>query len=133
MKKVEILRIETSEGGTRGVMRVDGNALCVTLERPWLDNRASVSCIPAGTYKCKRIISPTRGKVFQVLDVPGRTHILIHSGNTIKDTEGCILPGSKFGELQGLPAVLASGVAYALFMQTMHRVDEFTLTISDHY
>ncbi len=51
-------------------------ARCSTLlERPWLNNRAGVSCIPAGTY----IVGPRRFlrggyDAIEVREVPGRTH-----------------------------------------------------------
>lgn len=65
-----------------------------TLEPPWLDNQNNVSCIPKGEYRFERYLSPTKGDCFILHDVPGRTFILIHIGNYLKDTEGCILIGN---------------------------------------
>ena len=64
-----------------------------TLERPWIFNERKVSCIPTGTYLVKRHISPKFGECFKVQDVKGRSDILIHSGNVVNDTLGCILVG----------------------------------------
>ncbi len=81
--------------------------LC-TLENPWLDNEVGISCIPNGEYLCQKVNSPRYKDVFEVKDVENRTHILIHAGNTEKDTRGCILVGEKFGFLDSVPAVLNS-------------------------
>jgi hypothetical protein len=43
--------------------------------------------------------------------VPGRTGILIHNGNLVSHTKGCILIGTKSGFLSGKPAVLNSRAA----------------------
>ena len=40
--------------------------------------------------------SPKFNSVFLLHGVPDRSGILIHSGNTLRDTEGCILVGSSF-------------------------------------
>ena len=65
-----------------------------TLEDPWLENAPNVSCIPLGTYDCIMSMSARFGKMMpQLLNVPGRTGIRIHGGNTDADTEGCILLG----------------------------------------
>lgn len=80
---------------TRGLLTLpDGSEPMLTLELPWKENAKNVSCVPAGTYRCA-ITSSTRFKhfVLRLFDVPGREGILIHSGNTTRDTEGCILPG----------------------------------------
>ena len=133
MKKARIRRIESTDQGVRGVMTIDGLACCLTIERPWLDNQPNVSCIPAGTYLCWRVQSSTFKKTFEVVDVPGRTHILLHPGNTMKQSKGCILPGSMFGELGGHLAVLSSRDAFAKLMAVMEDEDAFLLKITNDY
>jgi hypothetical protein len=63
-------------------------------------NSPCINCIPEDTYSVTKIYSPTKGRCFQVHDVPGRTAILIHKGNYATgkkvDTQGCILVGSGF-------------------------------------
>lgn len=71
----------------------DGTFKCYTLEDLWLDNAVGKSCIPEGEYRVSLVKSPKFGRVYGVADVPGRTHILIHAGNTHRDTIGCILLG----------------------------------------
>lgn len=74
-----------------------------TIELPNKGNKRKVSCIPEGEYDCVKIYSMTKGQCFQVLNVPNRTSILIHVGNYATgkkvDTEGCILPGSDFKDI----------------------------------
>lgn len=94
-----ILRREKEDAvGTRGGLYLDGKFLCFTLEEPWRDNQKGVSCIPAGTYQVIRHgweddAKTHFKKVWRLLGVPGRDAILIHAGNTLVDTEGCILVG----------------------------------------
>ena len=70
-----------------------------TLERPWVFNERKVSCIPTGTYLIKRHISPKFGQCFKIQDVKGRSDILIHSGNVVSDTLGCVLVGLTCGSV----------------------------------
>ena len=66
------------------------------LERPWRNNSRSISCIPLGTYLVKPHDSPSKGKCFILVGPePERSDILIHVGNELKDTEGCLLVGSS--------------------------------------
>lgn len=129
--RVDLIRIEQGEDGTFGVLRLNGRAWCVTLEPPEHDNAKNISRIPRGEYVCRRVRSPRFGVVFEVADVPGRTHILLHPGNMLSDTQGCVLLGRNFGQLQGGRAVLNSGSTFASFMEAMDGVDEFRFTIED--
>jgi hypothetical protein len=76
---------------------------CKSFELPELGNKKKVSCIPEGVYKVFKIYSPTKGKCFELHDVQGRSNILIHVGNYASgnkvDTEGCILVGLRFVDI----------------------------------
>jgi hypothetical protein len=110
----------------------DSTPLGMTLELPWQENAHATSCIPAGTYECKRYLSPKRGyELFEVTGVPNRSNIEIHIGNTPHDTEGCILVGTDFGKLEGREAVLHSKPAFQRFMDYLKGRDTFTLEIED--
>ena len=77
---------------TLGVLLV-GKLRLYTVERPWKDNVQFKSCIPVGTYKVKLITRPSGKLAFELQNVMGRTHILIHPGNDVQDVVGCIAPG----------------------------------------
>ena len=137
MKVVELIRIEENwRYGTFGVLRIDKRAFCVTLEPADLENQVSVSSIPAQQYMCRRYQSPKYKNTFQVENVPGRTYILFHAGNVIDHTEGCIILARKYGVIKTAiekRAVLNSGETFKEFMQKMHGVIEFHLTIREVY
>src|ERR1700761_9216677 len=64
----------------------NGGFICNTLE--------PVNCIPEGTYALNISVSPKFERyLIHVCNVPNRDGILIHTGNTAKDTSGCILVG----------------------------------------
>lgn len=106
------------DGATLGILRGEGFECC-TLEDRWRNNLPNLSCIPKGRYVLKRVDSPHFGDTFEVMNVPGRSKILIHAGNTIEDTEGCILLGSSFGRLLESLAVIKSREAFKAFMAHM--------------
>lgn len=76
---------------TIGVLFGDGIYL-KTLERRWLDNQVSISCIPEGAYHVKRD-KTGRFQYYAVQNVPGRTDIEFHAGNFVEHSQGCILVG----------------------------------------
>lgn len=132
--EIVLYRTEETEQATRGVVRVNGKNECVFLELSWQDNRKNISCIPAGTYSLVAWDSPRFGKTLLVENVPNREFILIHSGNTVTDTSGCILLGASFGELESKPAVLNSAKTTKAFTQKVYDAlanQKATLTIRE--
>lgn len=101
---------------TMGKLYHGDDLICHTFELPWRDNVQEVSCVPAGTYDLKMVNSAKFGPSYEVKDVDGRLHILIHKGNTVDDTWGCILPCQSFGVLGGKIAGLSSRLAYTKLM-----------------
>jgi hypothetical protein len=123
---IEIKRHQKSPKGTLGTFWIDKAFICYTLEDPDNNNERGISCIPEGEYLCV----PHNGRfknVWRLEGVPNRDAILIHAGNTIDDTHGCILVGRKMGTLNNLPAVLESRDALNDLRKRLPK--SFTLTI----
>lgn len=68
---------------------------CFTLERPWLSNKTDISCIPPGDYEANKYVSKKHGACISIPNVEERTNILIHVGNWLHQTKGCLLIGAK--------------------------------------
>lgn len=133
MEEITLTRLQHFKGEKggplciRGVIAI-GDSVFYTLEPPDLNNASNISCIPKGTYECVIRKSPKYGTTYHVTNVRDRSFILIHAGNLAKHTKGCILIGSRFGTLNGEPAVLASKTALRKFSNLLDG-DPFTLTI----
>jgi hypothetical protein len=119
--------------GTMGTLEGPGlEKPLFTLEEPWKSNKRRISCIPAGTYKCKpHAWGADKAKfhfqeVWEVTNVPDRKAILMHAGNTLADTEGCILVGLEAGIFR----VNHSRPAINKLRQIIGN-KEFTLTIQE--
>lgn len=89
---MRLTRYYSGKDCTLGVL-TDGDFFLYTLENPWLDNQKHISCIPDGTYS----VVPHNGfkhkDVWRLQGVDGRYSILIHVGNRVSQTKGCILIG----------------------------------------
>ena len=129
--RLQLFRIAQSPVATYGVLLYEGIPFALTLERPWLFNRKSESCIPVGTYKVIRVQSPKHGNTFQVQNVTGRDGINFHKGNLEGDTEGCILVGEQFEPINGKPGIAASTAGFAQFLDLLKDLNEFVLEITD--
>lgn len=106
-------RICSTYQSTRGVLVYDRQVLCHTFELPWLGNVQNKSCVPVGEYDVIKAASPKYGEVFYLKNVPGREGILIHPGNSLKDTRGCVLPGLDVSEQGVQHSRLAMARLYA--------------------
>ena len=131
MKQFKLIRIAYIPDGTFGVLFDGDIPFCLTLEREWKDNEKNISCIPRGSYLCKRVQSPKFGDTFEVCDVPGRSHILFHRGNIEDDTHGCLVTGEEYGKYKDKVAVLSSGRAFKEFKKRTENLEYFKLEITD--
>lgn len=118
--RLELRRIAKKDKYTIGHLYIDGKFFCDTLEDPDRGLTSTMSlteiklkkikgdtAIPTGTYKITLdVVSPKYsnfskypyvkfcgGKMPRLLNIPGYEGVLIHAGNTQKDTEGCLLVG----------------------------------------
>lgn len=129
-------RFAYSPMGTFGRLRLN-HRTWYTVEKPWRHNQAHISCIPEGVYKATRYHSPTpgRGEVWQLNDVPGRSNIQIHIGNTERDVIGCISLGTELGCIvpkgEKLPVwgVRHSGIAMTEFWRETEVAQELIITV----
>ena len=128
---LDLIRVGSSLRGTQGVLRYGAVSFALTLERPWQDNQPNVSCIPSGRYRCQRVRSPKFGNTFEVTNVPQRSHILFHSGNTLEDTHGCILVGEEFSGTWDKPTLASSQRGFIEFLKLLDGVNVFELHIID--
>lgn len=120
--KLELKRIAKKDKYTIGHLSINGKYFCDTLEDPDRGLTSTMNlteikskkikgdtAIPTGTYKITLdVVSPKYsnfskypyvkfcgGKMPRLLNIPGYEGVLIHAGNTQKDTEGCLLVGSN--------------------------------------
>jgi hypothetical protein len=130
---LELIRLEETQEGTFGILKINKSVFCVTLEPPDRLNLTNKSSIPAQQYVCNQFTSDKYGKTYEVNDVQGRTSILFHAGNTVNHTHGCIILAESFGKLYGNKAVLNSGKTFKHFMLTVGKYKKLHLTIKEVY
>lgn len=120
--KALLTRLSSNDEGTIGVLLLADKAW-FSLELPWRDNQQRISCIPTGAYVLKWTLSPRfKRYTYQILEVPNRTGIRLHSGNLagrkpayVTHSLGCPLLGYKVGTIKKQRAVLDSRRAVADF------------------
>lgn len=105
MKEIKIERLYNKDNYCIGNLYIDDVYLCNTLEDRVRENVNKDTCkgkiygrtaIPEGTYNLVNTHSPKYNKNMpRILNVPCFEGILIHTGNTHEDTDGCILVGNN--------------------------------------
>ena len=140
MKKATLVRQLSTEKETLGILSVENNGelfVCKTLELPWDKNINNASCVPIGEYACKwtrsnRMSAKAGHDVFtyELLSVPNRSGIRIHSANYFHQLLGCISLGDAHKDinLDGEIDVIHSGATVQAFNNLMNQQD-FILTI----
>lgn len=102
MTTFELKKMAETPDSTLSGLWLKNAFVCFIIEDGYRENKVSgVTRIPAGTYKIGRKVD---GRFFEkykpegfsfvpeLLDVPNFSGILIHRGNTVIDTRGCLLP-----------------------------------------
>lgn len=93
---IEVIRTASTEHCTLGKLYIDGVEQCYTLEDVVREEKVyGETAIPLGRYR----VDVTFSNRFQcdmplLVDVPNFSGVRIHTGNTDKDTHGCILVGT---------------------------------------
>jgi heme-degrading monooxygenase HmoA len=96
--KLRLERLDREPAYTSGRLLVDEVFECWVLEDPVREGPKvhGETAIPEGTYAVLLTFSNRFQKVMpQIMDVPGFEGIRIHAGNTVEQTEGCLLVGNK--------------------------------------
>lgn len=132
--RITLIRIANRPTYCIGKLYVDGVYQCDTIEDTdrGLDNKMTVSeilkkkvkgetAIPTGVYPVYITWSPKYKKPMPLIDeVKGYSGIRIHSGNTSKDTEGCLIVGKN----KEVGKVLDSRKTYNALFKILNETDE---------
>lgn len=145
--RILLQRHALKAGYTIGRMEINGRYFCDTLEDTDRGLRESMTedeiaalkvkgatAIPTGTYRIDmQTRSPRFGRVLpRLVSVKGYAGVLIHSGNTADDTEGCILVGEnrERGKVLNSRATLEHLLVFLRAAQAKGEDIELTITRS---
>lgn len=93
---IKIVRDVFTSVSTLGKLYIDEKLVCETLEPAVNENRVGLDAVPTGEYLCEVSYSPSfKRDTVELLNVPNRSQILIHSGNFPRDTRGCIIVAAR--------------------------------------
>jgi hypothetical protein len=94
---IRLIREPSTEISTTGILLINGVFECWTIEDVVREQKLpGETAIPEGRYRVHVNESQRFKRLLPLLlSVPGFSGVRIHPGNTAKDTEGCILPGTS--------------------------------------
>lgn len=145
--ELKVERFTSNKYETVGRFFLNGKHACYTLEDEHRDIKVmGETRIPSGRYEIKlRTVGGHHNRYAQkysfhrgmlhLQNVPGFEYILIHVGNTDKDTMGCLLVGSAFTTHLGRYTVTNSVAAYKLIYppiaEALIKGEKVWITIED--
>ena len=126
--EIKVTRFKSTDDATLSIVTIDRKFECFGLEDEYRETKkAAETRIPDGLYDVR--LKPFGGfhrkykerfdfhdGMLHVQNVPGFTDILIHIGNTEKDTAGCLLVGRN-ANTNGALTITSSKLAYTSFYQ----------------
>ena len=137
--KLTVNRTTLEPTYTIGKLFVNGEYFCDTLEDTVRDKNKDgkldekkvfgKTAIPYGTYKVELRYSPHFKRIMpHIMNVPDFEGVLIHSGNTPEDTEGCLLVGKNTikGEITHSREIFNS--LFPMIEAAIKKGDEVTIT-----
>lgn len=151
--KLLIKRIPKSKLPTIGTLFINDKQFCTSLENEDIGLSSDTTlqeiknkkvygetAIPTGTYKITLdVVSPKfkdrlwakfcNGKLPRLIGVPGFEAVLIHVGNTVKDTHGCILVGTNTGNYTIANSTVTFKNLYGQMKEAVDRGEELSITI----
>lgn len=129
-----IQRDKNTTKGCTGALFVNLQFICYTLEDPIRVHKVyGQTGIPEGLYHGVISMSP-RMKIEtpELLHVPNYEGIRIHTGNTVEDTLGCILVGSKLKKVGEDWFLTDSRLCFNALMVLLKR-GKFDVKIENHF
>jgi hypothetical protein len=128
-------RIFLGSSATIGELYIDKKYIADTLEdrvRPEGEKVYGKTAIPEGKYEIELTHSSRFKKILpEILNVPNFSGIRIHTGNSSKDTEGCIIVGTWDGEKEDW--VGSSKIAFdklmSLLEEATNNKEKITITV----
>ena len=133
---LKLKRFEYGSNYTIGRLYCDDNYICYVLEDRVREVEGQAvtewkvqneTAIPRGTYRVVIDHSDHFNKELpHILDVPGYTGVRIHTGNSDKDTEGCLLVGTGWA---GTDWISGSKEAFDRLFPLMKTAKDITITI----
>lgn len=163
--EIEVKIVEEGISYTLSEMSINGKYACVGVEDAYNEKKIhGETRIPRGIYKVGKRFSPKFSKYFMmcphtfeivgigdynplihkgyvqhellwIMDIPGYQYVLIHWGNTAKDTEGCYIVGTRFSTFSAIKGVSASKQAYMTIypkiMRALHSGEDVTINFKE--
>lgn len=122
--KIEVIRYNSTKDHTNSIILINGKFECYALEDEYRVNKVKGHTrIPNGTYNVtlrdfggkhqhykKKYGSAWHKGMLWIREVPNFKYVLIHIGNTDKDTDACLIVGDT--QARGENFIGQSAIAY---------------------